>query len=362
MDILFNELPIIFPFYEKKEMQDKNNENVKTTCVNELISPSNAVLPFQIRLPLEETQKPLKWEVFKDCGGISIDLSNNLDKISGYSLENGFYIQYKGEALTAYGKELDLKTGNYYVKLTFEDFEYYSEVFNIPLNRFKVEEENIPYLKIEYSNTGDIDPIIYKGGFTNVVYLDTFIHKSEPEIQEDGERDGQDELTPTFQKLVIKYNFTVLVPNFLKIALVSLQMHDLIKITTPNNIRSGLISGCNVSFIDEDNGALSTVDVKFTQYVLTKNSCAENISFYEVENMQPVLEVATIENNNVFLKGNIPLGSWANIYKGSNKIKSNITRSAIANGINLGNTGAGSYKIESENYNSNHGFSNSITV
>jgi hypothetical protein len=115
--------------------------------------------------------------------------------------------------------------------------------------------------------------------FRNVAYLDTFITASEPEIVEDGERDGHDELIITFQKAIIKYRITLPVAEYLKKAMSLLNMHDHVILTTHRSIRSGELEKLTFSSVLEANGAFSIVDLLFQETILVKKGCGENMTF-----------------------------------------------------------------------------------
>lgn len=231
------------------------------------------------------------WSVISGCGGITIDLTDNVE----YSLftknyADGLRVYYRGDALYVPGysssRKMDLPEGMYYSTIEFESGDiYFSEIFTIPGDRFKAGERS-RYMKIEFWNDCDIEPIMYRDGsgtWKQHLYIDSFIHASEPEVEEDGERDGNDMLIPTFQRMVVRYRFSAVVPDFIKIALVSMQIHDNIFIATENNTRSGKVERMSSSATVGDGGAYSTLDVVLEQYVLVKNSCCTNMEEFITE-------------------------------------------------------------------------------
>ena len=62
MNNIFKELPIVFPFYENHKQKDINKENVESICAFKLISPKNALLPFQIEIPKDKAN-PISWKI-----------------------------------------------------------------------------------------------------------------------------------------------------------------------------------------------------------------------------------------------------------------------------------------------------------
>lgn len=232
------------------------------------------------------------WSIASCCGEIEIDLAPNIaDRLGIKSFKDGIRVYYKGEALSvdSYGsvlKSLDLPPGTYYSKVEFSRGDtYYSEVFTVPDDRFKIGERS-RYMRIDFWNDCDIEPIMYndgEGGWKQYTYVDSYIHASEPEVEEDGERDGNDMLIPTFQRMVVRYRFSAVVPDFVKIALVSMQIHDNVFVTTENDTRSGRVERMSSSATVGDNGAYSTLDVVLEQYVLVKNSCCTDMDAFITE-------------------------------------------------------------------------------
>jgi hypothetical protein len=209
----------------------------------------------------------------------------SLAKIRGAIKEGRSYVYYAGESLATSGGALSLAQGLYYSVITFADASvWYSETFYVPGCSF-VGTAAADFLKLEWYNDTDIRPIFYNdkdgGGipyFRNVAYLDTFITQSEPEIIEDGEKDGNDEQVATFSKAVIRYRITELVPDYLKKALVLMQMHDHVFLTTRNGIRTGEIKKMETASAAEAFGGLSTIDIIFEEEILIKKGCGDNMS------------------------------------------------------------------------------------
>jgi hypothetical protein len=281
--MLFDELPIAFPWYSKIEHQNRYNENVEPICDYKLITPRDALLPFEFTKPV--AGNPTGWNIYEINTGALMATINVLTPVRKVTRAGLDYIYYNGSALSTSGGTLSLPPGYYYSRMAFAgSIYYYSEMFFIPEDAPLVGSAAVPYLKLEWWNLSDIPPIFYNditGGlpyFVNRVYLDTFITASEPEIEEDGTRDGNDELIPTFQKAIIRYRVTFEAPDFLKKALTIMQMHDQIKLTTKNNIRAGIVRRINVTSALEANGGLSIVDLLFEETIaMVKKGCAQNM-------------------------------------------------------------------------------------
>ena len=209
--------------------------------------------------------------------GSETDLSNNIGILKAIDFEDFAYCYYKGETLVfkheTIEQELNLK-GSFYIELNIDNVFYFSEVFVMKEEITNSEFSN-DFIKIEYWDSKDIEPIRYRDGFKQEIYLDTFIHTSEPEIEEETEPDGNNNLNPTFSKLVIKQKIEVLVPDFLKIALMTLPMHDEIKVFDQNK-REGKIDRTKVTPTTVANGAFATLEIVFETDILTKTLCDEN--------------------------------------------------------------------------------------
>ena len=269
---LFNELPTILPFYTNLRNQNRFKENVKKNCSFKLLSPTNALLPFTLQLP-NGSPKPTSFKVVNCDGNVTYNLNENISKLKAQDFDDFAYCWYLGDALTYQGTPMSL-TGSFYIVLTINGVEYYSEVFcmneNITATTFADK-----FVKFEFFDTKDIEPIRYRNNFKQIVYFDTFIHTSEPEVEEEAERDGNNNAIPTFSKLTIKQKIEILVPDFIKIALMTLQLHEEIFIFEQNK-RSGKIDRIKINPTTEDGGAFSTVEVILETDILTKIQCDNN--------------------------------------------------------------------------------------
>ena len=272
---LFNELPTILPFYTNLRNQNRFKENTKKNCDFNLLSPSNALLPFMLKLP-KGSPKPTSFKLISE-NGVETDLSNNISKLKAIDFDDFAYCYYNGEKLTFKYEEIeqDLNlNGKYYIELLIDDIKYFSEVF-LMSNEIKSESFSDKFVKFEFYDTKDIEPIRSRNNFKQIVYFDTFIHTSEPEVEEEAERDGNNNAIPTFSKLTIKQKIEILVPDFIKIALMTLQLHEEIFVFEQNK-RSGKIDRIKINPTTEDGGAFSTVEVILETDILTKTQCENN--------------------------------------------------------------------------------------
>lgn len=282
MSNLFKEMPIVFPFYEAIQGQDRYRENVYGFNQYALISPNDSFLPFQIKLPANKPS-PSKWLIYGLNGNV-LDITNNLNKVNIYNFTDYKIAVYNGDQINfvyeAKNETLNLPCGKYYTVFEFSDgSDFVSEVFTVPEIPFS-KSNNTNYIKIDFWNEKDIKPIIYRDNFRQTIYLDTFVASFVPEIEEETEKDGYNNEIPVFQKLVLKYKITEVVPDFIKIALISLQMHDHVLLTT--GFRTGEIDRVQVTTQPHEGGGLNDVDLVFEDNMLYKNNCQQDESVVNV--------------------------------------------------------------------------------
>ena len=272
---LIKELPTVLPFYTDIRNQNRFKENVKNKCKFNLLSPKNAFLPFLIQIP-KGSLKPTSFKLVS-LNGAETDLSNNISILKAIDFEDFAYCYYKGESLIfkheTIEQDLNLK-GAFYIEIVIGGTKYFSEVF-IMKEEITNSEFSNDLIKIEFWDSKDIEPIRYRDGFKQEIYLDTFIHTSDPEIEEETENDGNNNPNTTFSKLLIKQKIEVLVPDFLKIALMTLPMHDEVKVFDQNK-REGKIDRTKVTPTTVANGAFATLEIVFETDILTKTLCDEN--------------------------------------------------------------------------------------
>ena len=272
---LYEELITILPFYTNKRNQDRFKENVAKNCALKLLSPYNALIPFIIKLP-KTSPKPTSFKLI-DLNGVETDLSNNIPILKAYDFADFSYCYYKGQELIfkheLFEQPLNIE-GFFYIELVIGGTSYFSEVFfmtkQISSTGFS---DNI--VKIEFSDEKDIEPIRYRDGFKQVVYLDTFIHVSEPEVEEETVTDGYGGKIPTFSKLTVKQKMVVHVSDFLKNALMTIMLHDDVYIFEQNK-REGRVDRKQVTPTADEGGAASTVEIVLETDILTKTECEQN--------------------------------------------------------------------------------------
>jgi hypothetical protein len=294
---LFNELPIAFPWYDVVEKQNRFREHTQDKLQDwGLISPKDSLLPFQFFFKNPGAAinfgSITSWQIL-DLGGNLVATINGagVALVKHVTRQEREYYYFNGAALATSGGALNLAPGLYYSQITFQQAgvttaQPVSEIFQVPACTFSVANiSQMEFLKLEWWNDTDLHPIFYNdfpGGvpyFRNVVYLDSFIHASEPEIEEDGIKDGADQTVPTFQKAFIRYKITELVPDYLKNALVIMQMHDHVKVTTRRGIRTGEADRISTATSPDFGGALSTIDITFEEdLAMIKKGCGDNMT------------------------------------------------------------------------------------
>lgn len=275
---LFNELPTILPFYTDQRNQNRFKENVKKNCHFKLLSPNNRMLPFMIKLP-KGSPKPTSMKLINCDNSVEYDISENINKLKASDFESESYCWNIGDVSWTYGGTRMSFKGTFYLFLLINNIEYYSEVFcmtsRITVNKLGQNTFSDDLIKIEFYDEKDIEPLRYRHGMSQHVYLETYIHTSEPEIEEENEPDGTNQPIPTFQKMVVRQKMELYVPDFLKNALMSLQLHEKIKVFDQNK-RIGDIDRIKITSSPDETGAFSNVSIALETDVLVKTECDSN--------------------------------------------------------------------------------------
>lgn len=279
--MIFNNLPIAFPWYDSLNKQARFTADKEGFNSISLIAPNDAILPFQLYRPTSG-QLPVYWAIYNMAGALVVDLMPFLPNLNVKTINGNDYFWYVADSAMNLdpGGSSTLAPGCYYMRMGFPDgLGLFSETFKVPEDQFSAfTGSTCNYLKIEWSNDGDIYPIYYTDGFVNVCYLDSRVTSSEPEIDEETQKDGNNIDVPIFQRAAIKYRITAFVGDFLKIALSTLSMHDSVILTTPNALETGEIEQPVFSSQVEDGGFISQVDIVFEQDLLmTSTLCPQQM-------------------------------------------------------------------------------------
>jgi hypothetical protein len=248
----------------------------------------------------------------------------NAKTVEGYD-----YFFYNGEAMQVDLEEgntqvLDLPPGQYYSVITASNEVYYSEVFTVPPQPFSsVESITVPYLKLEWSHPSDMRPILYntatgfRPAFKNVLYLDTFVTTTEPKLEEETIEDGNGTQIPVFQKLSVEYRFSLVAPDYIKLALAAAQIHKTITLTTAKGVRVGEVAKFTMTPTVEDIGCVSTLDCVFQQdLVLYSTDCSNNMLAEPCgEVIPPVITSAVSQpGGQIKFTGTAPLDTRLEVY------------------------------------------------
>ena len=275
---LFSELPTVLPFYTDKRNQNRFKENVAKNCPFKLLSPSNRPLPFVLQIP-KGSPPPQSVMIYNCDDSVHYDLSENINKLKAVDFDDFAYCYNNGQVSWTYGGQKMNFQGMFYLLIQINGVAYFSETFcmttEIGSNQFDSPFFADNLVKIKFSDTTDIEPIRYRNGFVQEIYLDTFIHTSEPEIEEETEADGLGNKNTTFSKLTIKQKIEIFVPDFIKNALSTLPMHEDVFVYEQNK-REGKIDRIKVTPSSDETGAFSTVEIVLETDILTKTQCDEN--------------------------------------------------------------------------------------
>lgn len=299
--MLFDNLPLPLPWYPQIQLQDRFRPNVSHDPNIAQLAPNDGVLPFQF-FKNSTSEIPKKWYIrcmsnakiqdyingFED--EIAVDLTAFIPAVLQWdAFEAGDWFCFINDnnsfSLITPTLPDGLPPGLYYMEMLFVEgvpghggtAHFVSEIFKVPDMPFGWDNpQTCNYPCFKWSHNTDLKPMHYlgDGSFYNLLYLDTFITASEPEFEIEGETDGNNELIPTFQKAVIKYRISAIVPDFIKIALYMMQMHDNKYLITELGLRQGELKNPEVSATLTSDGAYSAVEVLFEQNTLiTSTSC-----------------------------------------------------------------------------------------
>jgi len=260
--MIYSELPLAFPWYDSLLKQNRFRKNCLHAVPFKLITPMDALLPFQFCNPNTELKAVVEWKILNEDGLPVKDLHSDIGKLNNKIIDGKQYTYYKGDQLN-----LSLPCGYYYSKIRFQDSNsyYYSELFFI--GNF-LRDSNPDLLRITYKHTCDIGPIKYTSldtDYQNVFFLDSFITHSEPAYLEEVEKDGFGNETVVFNKYQNRFETQAVVPDFLKTAVVVIQLHKSVSVVTNNGLNTIAINRLMVkaAIMELSGGCESSVDLTF---------------------------------------------------------------------------------------------------
>lgn len=268
--MIYDELKTGLKIYNSLSKQDRFIKNKDSVYSFDLVSPKDAILPFQIRLLSAASVSSYK---VKDIDGNTI-ATLGTSTLSYTSLGSYNYVINKGQS-----SGINLGAGKYYVEIVISGSYYYSEVFTVPCISFSVNDVSIPYTKIEWDNDGcNLGPIIYTTGYKNTLYFDATINKEEPTIEEEGYEDGNKLFYPTLVTLVDTLHFEAgLIPYTIADSLAILAMHKRVVVTLPNSIYTGQVKNIKPTMALQDGTSYYLFSLKFQQPTEYVNACCGNL-------------------------------------------------------------------------------------
>lgn len=268
--MIHTELPLAFPWYDDIRKQHRYRPNCISVKPHKLITPNNALLPFQFyRNNATGLADVEEWKIYTEAGTMAKDLIGSINRLGNVLIDGKQYTWYNAHELS-----LSLTCGYYYSKIKFTgiDTEFISEVFY--LSNF-AQEDFSNFLLIAYKHTCNIGPIKYAEmdidvdgtikPFQNHIYLDAFLTHTDPAYLEEVDKDGFNNEIVTFSKFNNRYITQVVAPDYLKTALLMLQLHKSISLTTPKGLNVLPINRVLVktSVLEESLNCESMVDLTF---------------------------------------------------------------------------------------------------
>ena len=395
--MLFENMPLPLPWYPSVTLQDRFRQNVAQDAVIIQLAPSDGLLPFQFRKP-SASALPVTWKIkccsqgvalqeyidgYEDSTACNISAFISLlekftlvDPIDPVILMDYFMFRNEYNATPTITVTLPdgLPEGVYYMEMDFGSSsggKWCSETFRVPPDRFSwdvpSEDCNDPCLK--WSHDSDIAPMHYDPSiiiltpFYNLLYLDTFITASEPVFEVKGEQDGMDEFHSTFEKIIIKYRISCIIPDYIKIALYAMLIHENKYLFTEKALREGKIKNLEVSSTLSSDGAHSQVELLFEQISLfVKTGCANDMIGPDLVEMveTPTLETDYCEASGgvtVLITTSLPPSVYGELWGGISGVYSAaigyISRDALLagySGMVLPSSGYDAFKIRFKNF------------
>ena len=270
-------------FYETLDHQNRFRKGGESK-VFKLLSPSNYMLPFQIKrsaLPVPVTS--VKYVSTKDASEIEVinDLVN--DQLRGFP-----FVGY--DILVHFGsQELinPIPPGEYYIKITDNTNVWFSELIDV--QNFGVDDLSMnrcAVTKITYWDTCDVAGIFYRTlqygseQYKNILYLDVDIGKPNYEFVEDGEEDAEGNFIAEYKRLEKQYVIQGVFPEYMVDALSLLPLHiggsGNVQVLTSRGY-TGAVDKMTVSPNWEGNlGVWALTDIVFNTEFVVKTNCCDN--------------------------------------------------------------------------------------
>lgn len=268
--MIYTELPLSFPIYSNQQFQNRFRENC-TGQVYKLICPSDALLPFQMYFTTSILKPISEWKIYSESGAMVVDLASSISTHLRTEIRDGKqFTWYNGTQIAG----LSLGCGFYEMRIAFTGVtgNFYSEIFYVA--GFQ-RSQPASLIKITYRNEANIGPIQYENTkitvtdvdyeFQNIIYLDTFITHTDPIIEIETEKDGFNNELVTFSKFNNRHLTEVVTPDFLKTAILMVQLHKSVVLELKNSIRTLAVSRVMVKTqqLAETSECMSLVQLTF---------------------------------------------------------------------------------------------------
>jgi len=136
------------------------------------------------------------------------------------------------------------------------------------------------YLKLKYGNSCDLGNINYAGGWQNIVYFDTTIGTPTFEDEQEGFENGDGVFIKTSQRLIKKYQFVIVAPEYIADAMKAMALCDNVQISDTDGLFFHQARNVEVDVAWEDisNGCMATITIKYqTGDAIVNSSCCVNM-------------------------------------------------------------------------------------
>lgn len=188
-----------FPFFSNSFKQAFRQVTAVGEPITGLIADDNQLIPFQIRF--QSGPNPPSWAIVNIITGQRISLPANL--LTKTNTGNIDICTYNGGDIGQ-----TLTCGDYYyVELTCNGSDVFSEVFRIELTGGAIIGNNFSIVLLEWFNSTDLDGIRYQDGYHQKIYLKSYFDRGFIERAESVISDGYGNEVVTESKTTEKIKF-----------------------------------------------------------------------------------------------------------------------------------------------------------
>jgi hypothetical protein len=321
--MIINELKLPFPIYTRRLRQNRFRENCAGMLNHRLITPNNALLPFQFRVDggdvipdvvswklnrvcpqfvttvvngeysteFEDDEFPvfvgstmteipstlvITYDTLKDELGADmvdelgvpiltgeVDITGETYNLTGLIGDHIRKYTHNGGFNYAYNGTVfpfALECGYYEMFIKLSNgLSYWSEVFQI----VEFPAGSMPYLKIGWGNAQDLEKIVFRDGFEGRIFLNSFIAHSEPQITEEVEPDGLGVEQVVSVVSTDRYLVSEVLPDYLKTALAAAPVCRNIYIEDPKTMVEFQATRMRTTSQVEADGCNSFIEMQF---------------------------------------------------------------------------------------------------